>query len=92
MGGVRDKDRVLLRAKDISIIILIVTILGVVGTQFKRVYKWDEAADRISELEQRVNNNERVSAVIGSQLEGISKQLEQINWQLRRMQNHGRDS
>lgn len=87
-----DKDRILIRAKDVSIIVLILTVLGLVGTQFKRVYRWDEAAERLEKLEVRVSNNERVVVVISTQLEGISKQLDQVNWQLRRMQGHGRDS
>lgn len=87
-----DKDRVLLRAKDISIMVLIVTILGIVGTQFRRVYRWDEAADKLDRLEARVSINEKGVTVIGTQLDGISKQLEQINYQLGRMQRHGRDS
>lgn len=87
-----DKDRVLLRTKDISVILLICTILGIIGTQFKKVYRWDETADRIVALEARVAASERSTLVVSTQLEGISKQLEQINWQLRRMGSHGRDS
>jgi uncharacterized coiled-coil protein SlyX len=87
-----NKDRVLLRVKDIATIVLICTVLGIIGTQFRRVYRWDEAADRVERLEVRVTESEHVTIAISTQLEGISKQLEQINWQLRRMQNHGRDS
>lgn len=87
-----DKDRVLLRTKDISIIILIVTVLGLFGTQFKKIYRWDETADKMAALEMRVATAERSTLVVSTQLEGISKQLEQINWQLRRMTTHGRDS
>ena len=92
MNYIADKDRILIRAKDVSIIILILTVLGLVGTQFKRVYRWDEAVERLEKLEARVTANERVVVVISTQLEGISKQLDQVNWQLRRMQGHGRDS
>ena len=85
------KDQILLRTKDVSISLLICSLLGIIGTQFKKVYRWDEAADRISALELRLVTAERTAAVVNSQLEGISKQLDQINWQLRRM-NRGRDS
>lgn len=88
----QNADRVLLRVKDVSIIVLICTVIGLVGTQLKHIYRWDEAADRLEKLEVRVSASEKVTVAISTQLDGISKQLDQVNWQLRRMQGHGRDS
>lgn len=87
-----NKDQVLLRAKDVSIIILVFTMLGFAGTQFKKVYRWDEAADRIVQLELRVRAAETTNTVVVTQLDAIAKQLEQINWQLRRMNTNGRNT
>ena len=86
------KDQVLLRTKDISIILLVCTMLGLIGTQFKKIYRWDETADKMEKLEARVSANERITIQISTQLDGISKQLDQVNWSLRRMGIHGRDS
>lgn len=92
MNIMANKDQVLLRTKDISIILLVCTMLGLVGTQFKKVYRWDEAAERIIQLEIRVRAAETTNTVVVTQLDAIAKQLEQINWQLRRINTHGRDS
>lgn len=81
-----DKDRVLLRTKDVSIIILICTVIGIVGTQFRKVYRWDETANRVDQLEIRVRQTENVNIAMVARLEEISKQLDQANWYLRRME------
>lgn len=85
------RDRVLLRTKDVSIIILICTLLGLIGTQTKKIYRWDETADKIVQLETRIRAAETTNTVVVTQLDSISKQLEQINWQLRRINNNGRN-
>lgn len=89
--AIHDKDKVLLRTKDVAIIIMIVTVLGTLGTQFRKVYRWDDAVEKISQLEARVRAAETTNTVVVTQLDGIAKQLEQINWQLRRMNNNGRN-
>lgn len=86
------RDKVLIRAKDISILLLVAAVLGILGTQFKRIYRWDETSDKVEKLEIRMTNSEHVSISINTQLEGISKQLDQLSWQLRRMQSNGRNS
>lgn len=81
-----DKDRVLLRTKDVSIIILICTVLGLIGTQLKKVYRWDEAVERVEKLESRVRQAENVNIAVVARLDEISKQLDQANFYLRRME------
>ena len=88
---VASKDQVLLRTKDISVIILIVTLLGVIGTQFKKIYRWEQAADKVEQMEPRLRNTEQIGTVVTTQLTEISKQLDDIKWQMRRMQNNGRN-
>ena len=88
---VANKDQVLLRTKDISLIVLIVTLLGVIGTQFKKFYRWEQAAEKIEQLEPRVRSTEQIGSVVTTQLTEISKQLDDIKWQMRRMQNNGRN-
>lgn len=85
------QDRVLLRTKDISVILLICTILGILGTQFRKIYRWDEAADRVVALEVRIRQTENVNTAVVARLDEISKQLDQVNWQLRRMNGNGRN-
>lgn len=88
---VTGKDQVLLRTKDISLIVLIVTLLGVIGTQLKKFYRWEQAADRIEQIEPRVRSAEQMGTVVTTQLIEISKQLDDIKWQMRRIQNNGRN-
>lgn len=86
-----EKDRVLLRTKDVAIIIMIATVVGILGTQLKKIYRWDAMSDKVDVLETRVRATETSNAVVIAQLSEISKQLEQVNWQLRRMGNNGRN-
>lgn len=80
-----DKDKILLRAKDLGLLILVGTVLTMILGPLKRVYQWNEAVDRVSKLEERVSAEEKNIAVTQAEFDQIQKQLEQINWQLRRL-------
>lgn len=86
-----EKNHVLLTTKGIGIALTVIAFLGVIGSQLMKVYRWEATADNMEKLEERVGKNEQGIANIGGQLTGISKQLEEVNWRLRRMGN-GRDS
>lgn len=79
------QDKVLIRAKDIGLLALVLTVLGMLCGPLKKVYQWNDAVEKVAQLELQVNSQDKQIAVNQSQYEQIQKQLEQINWQLRRI-------
>lgn len=82
-----DKDKILLRAKDIGLLVMVITLIGMLLGPLKKTFVWDETARKVEILENRMGIQETNSAVNQSQYAQISKQLDQINWQLRKMRN-----
>lgn len=80
-----DKDKILLRAKDVGLLIAIFTLLGFLVGPMKKIFQLEQTLEDVKELKISSNENKTNIAVIASQYTDISKQLEQINWQLRRM-------
>lgn len=80
-----DKDKILLRAKDISLLVLVLTLFGMLLGPLKKTFRWDAMADKVERLEERANQQALDMAVIKSQYEDINKNLEAINWRLRRI-------
>lgn len=81
------KDQVLMRTKDLSLLLLLLSVLGLVLGPIKRVFRMDETITKVEKLEEKVNKSQMDIAVIGSQYADITKQLDNINWQLRRMRD-----
>jgi uncharacterized coiled-coil protein SlyX len=79
------KDTFLIRSKDVGLLIAILTLAGLVLGPMKKVFQLEATIGKVEKLEDRVNGNEKNIAVINSQYADISKQLDQINWQLRRL-------
>ncbi len=78
-------DKFLIRAKDIALLATILTLIGAILGPIKKAYQWDEAVTKVQDLQSRVDADDRNIAVVQSEFTEISKQLEQINWQLRRL-------
>lgn len=85
-----DKDKILLRAKDISLLVLVLTLFGMLLGPLKKTFIWDQTASKVEKLEDKMNAQSSDMAVIKSQYSDISKQLDSIQWQLRRLNNGGR--
>lgn len=83
-----DKDKILLRAKDIGLLVLVLTFFGMLAGPLKRIFQLNETIEKVQKLEDNRIDQERNMAIIRTQLEGLSKQLDQVSWQLRRI---GRD-
>lgn len=80
-----DKDKILLRAKDIGLLISIIILLGMILGPMKKAFIWDQTAEKVEKLEEKFNQQSNDMAVIKSQYADISKQLDSIQWQLRRI-------
>lgn len=87
---VHDTDKILLRAKDIGLLIGVVSLLGMFFGPLKKVFQMEETITKMAKLEDRVGGHDSSIAVINSQYADIQKQLEQMNWQLRRINNERR--
>lgn len=85
-----DKDKILIRAKDITMIVSIITLLGLVLSPVKKIFKFDDAVEKIAKLEDRMMINEREIATIDAHYADISKQLDQISWKLQRIRDDRR--
>lgn len=85
----QDRDRILLRAKDISLVIAIITLVGLIIGPLKQTVKWDQASEQVERLRDKLEQQGNDMAVIKAQYNEISKQLDSINWQLRRMNRNG---
>lgn len=91
------KDQVLIRAKDVTLMISIITLLGLVIVPVKKIFKFDETIEKVAKLETKQETmqaaqivTDRNLAVVSAQYAEIGKQLDQINWQLRRMRDDRR--
>lgn len=91
------KDQVLIRAKDIGLIISVVTLFGMLFGPLKKFVYMEAAAAEIpalkkelSDTREKTNRNELNNAVAMAKLEDISKQIDQVLWQLRRMRDDRR--
>lgn len=75
----------LIRAKDVSLIVAILTLLGFVISPMRKIFEIEAMIGRVSKLEDVVASNTNNIAVINAQYADIQKQLEQINWQVRKI-------
>lgn len=80
-----DKDKILLRAKDITLMVSIITLLGFLFGPAKKIFQLEQTIDDVRELKTDVGMTKTNVAVINAQYADIQKQLEQVNWQLRAM-------
>lgn len=78
-------DQLMIRAKDISLMIAILTLIGLILGPIHKIYQWDDSTQKVAQLETEVNDQMKTIAVIQSEFSDISKQLDQINWQLRKI-------
>lgn len=85
-----DKDKILLRAKDVSLLIMVLTFLGLVMGPLKKVFKLDDMIQKVEKLEDKTYSNSEAIAVVIAQNKEIGEQVKQINWQLRSMNRSGR--
>lgn len=79
-----DKDKILLRAKNISLLVLVLTFLGLLTGPLKKVFKLDDMISKVERLEEKTYSNSENIAVIISQNKEIMEQMRMINSQLRR--------
>lgn len=79
-----DKDKILLRAKDLSLLVLVITFLGLVVGPLKKILKLDDMICKVEKLEDKTYSNSENIAVIIAQNKEIMEQIKQMSWQLRR--------
>lgn len=85
----QDKDKVLIRAKDISLLILVLTFFGMIAGPLRKVFILESLIAKVDKIEEVSFQNRTDNAVNKAQYQEISEQLRQINWQLRNMNNNG---
>lgn len=85
-----DKDKILLRAKDLSLLILVLTFFGLIAGPLKKIFTIDDIISKVAKMDDRVSAHETSIAVINSQYQEIQEQLKQINWQLRSINRNTR--
>lgn len=79
------KDSFLIRAKDITLIVTILGLLGFMGNIYKKTYRWDEAAEKIDANEKVQHNQETDLAVIKAQLSVISSNVDSLGVKIDRL-------
>lgn len=79
-----DKDKILLRAKDISLLLMVLTFLGFIAGPLKKMFKLEDMISKVEKLEDKTYSNSENIAVVIAQNKEIMDQIRQINWQLRR--------
>lgn len=84
-----DRDKILIRAKDIGLLIMIVTLMGFLIGPMKKVFQMEQTIEDVRELKIEASQTKTNFAVINSQYNDIQKQLEQMNWNIRRI-NHNK--
>lgn len=77
-------DRVLIRAKDLTLIVAVLTVAGALYAMTSKPAQWDQATRDIEELKPKVAANEIKLAVINAQYEAIQGELHAINRKLGR--------
>lgn len=84
------KDQVLIRAKDVTLLISILTLLGLLFGPMRKVFMLEQTIDDVAGLKKDVGDDKTAIAVINSQYADINSQLKEIKWQLRGMNNDRR--
>ena len=74
-----------MRSKDAAIIAAILSLFGMLWGPMKKIVVLDQTIVKVEKLEDKVAANTQSLAVTDSRYQDINKQLEQINWQLRRL-------
>ncbi len=82
-----DKDKILIRAKDVTLVIAVLTMLGMFIGPMKKIFLLDETIDKVNKLQDMGYERDKQIAIINTQYADIEKQLEQMNWQLRKLRN-----
>lgn len=80
-----DKDKILIRAKDITLMLSVLTLLGFLFGPAKKIFQLEQTIEDVKDLKTDVGVTKTNIAVINAQYADIQKQLEQVNWQLRAM-------
>lgn len=80
-----DKDKILLRAKDIALLVSILILAGLLLNPIRKTFEWDMAVKKVEALEDKVSANSTALAITRSQYDEIIKNLEKINRRLDRM-------
>lgn len=80
-----NNDKVLIRAKDISLLIMVLTLLGLIAGPAKRIFQLDDVIVKVEKLSNDVADTKTNQAVTNAQYADIKGQLERINWQLQKL-------
>lgn len=90
-------DKILIRAKDIGLLISILTLFGFLFGPMKKIFVFEQTVVEVAELKSEMQKASEIAtdnkvkiAIVNTQYVEISKQLDQINWQLRRMRDDRR--
>lgn len=78
-------DSFLMRAKDWGLLILILTVLGIIGTYYRRTEAWDNATMKVNDLQKDVYAESVEMAILRTQLQEVNRNLEKISYQLEKM-------
>lgn len=82
-----DKDRILIRAKDIGLIIGIVTLATMAFSFYKKLYAWDNSAARVEKIAEIVAVHETKIAINDERWREINDDLKFIK---RNMSRNGK--
>lgn len=85
-----DKDKILLRAKDISLLVMVVTFLGLIAGPLKKIFVLDSMIEKVEKLEDKTYSHATAIAVVMSQNKEILEQIKQLNWQMRNFNRSSR--
>ena len=72
-------DRALIRAKDVALLVSILTLGGLVWGMYKKPAEWDQATKEINELRPRVESLEKAIIANSERYGYIVKQLDAID-------------
>jgi hypothetical protein len=71
-------DKVLIRAKDISLLILVLTFFGMVMGPLKKIFKLEDVIVKVEKLEASDDNQNEQLTVIKTQYTEIDRKLERL--------------
>jgi hypothetical protein len=71
-------DRILIRTKDVALLISILTLGTMLWNLYKKPTQWDQAYNEVVELKPRVENLERVMTANTERFNYIIRELDQI--------------
>lgn len=77
-----DKDRILIRGKDIGLIIGIITLAGMVLAYAKKPAEWDQTVEDIKTLKPVIWNNKSRVDILETKVDYMVKTLERIDRKL----------